>query len=122
MVLGKPVRHYREEFKEVPPAADGDVFYSCTFHKLNGAELKNCTLMHSKLVMTKPEDIIGLTMTLDCNSFNQVELSPEVFDLMLLLLCRSKGNNTKRLKIIEDVVGHDRAVELLKYTEHLERQ
>jgi len=121
MQLGAKEAYSHQVFTEVPPDADGAIFYDCTFHKLSGAMLKNCTLHSSTFAMTKPEDIIGLTVTMDCNSFKEVELSPEVFDLLLLLLCRSKGNNKKRMAIIENVVGHDRAVQLLRDTERLER-
>jgi hypothetical protein len=113
--------HARETFDEVPPATKNAVFYKCTFNKLNGGTLKDCVMYGSKFAMTKPEDIIGLTLTMDCNFFSELELSPEVFDLLLLLICRTKGNNAKRLAIIEQVVGHDRAVQVLKDTERLER-
>jgi hypothetical protein len=121
MLVGYKEQHIREVFDDVPKPANRATFYNCTFNKLNGAVLKDCVLQGSKLAMTKPEDIIGLTLTMDCNTFRDVELSPEVFDLMLLLLCRTKGNNAKRLAIIEKVVGHDRSIELLKDTERLER-
>jgi hypothetical protein len=114
-------KHIDEVFTEVPEPKDHAEFYDCTFHKLNGAVLKDCTMMGSKLVMTKPEDIIGATVTMDCFFFNELELSPEVFDLLLLLICRTKGNTKKRLAIIENIVGHDRAVQLLRETERLER-
>lgn len=107
-------------FNEVPAPIEGEMLYDCTFNKLNGGELKNCTLYGSKFAMTKPEHMVGLTITLDCATFDTLELSPEVFDYMLLLLCRTKGNNDKRLAIIEKVVGHDRSVRLLKETELLE--
>jgi hypothetical protein len=121
MPIGAKPAYSHETFEELPPDTDGAIFYDCTFKKLNGATLKNCTLHSSKFAMTKPEDIIGLTVTMDCNTFKELEFSPEVFDLLLLLICRSKGNNAKRLAIIEHVVGHDRAIQLLKYTELLER-
>lgn len=109
-----------ETFTEVPSTANDALFHRCTFHKLNGAVLKDCKLYGSRLVMTRPEDIIGITITLNCNTFNNVELSPEVFDYMLLLLCRTSGNTKKRLDIIEHIVGHDRSAMLLRETERLE--
>lgn len=113
--------HTDEEFLETPEPKNKAGFYDCTFHKLNGAVLKNCTMRGSKFAMTKPEDIIGLTLTMDCFFFSELELSPEVFDLLLLLICKTRGNTKKRLAIIEEIVGHDRAVELLKQMETLER-
>jgi hypothetical protein len=121
MQLGAKETYSHQTFTEVPPDAEGAIFYDCTFLKLNGGSLKNCVLHSSTFAMTKPEDIIGLTVTMDCNSFKELELSPEVFDLLLLLMCRTKGNNAKRMAIIENVVGHDRAVKLLRNTEDLER-
>lgn len=114
-------KHVDETFSEVPAPKDKVEFYDCTFHKLAGAVLKDCTMYGSKFAMTKPEDIIGLTLTMDCFFFDNLELSPEVFDMLLLLICKTKGNTDKRLAIIEDIVGHDRAVELLRTMKHLER-
>src|SRR5208337_2604750 len=102
-------KHSGETFTEAPAPANGALFHRCTFHKLNGAVLKDCKLYGSRFVMTKPEDIIGLTATMDCDTFNNLELSPEVFEYMLLLLCRTSGNTEKRLAIIEKVIGHDRS-------------
>ncbi len=115
-------KHSSEDITEVPAPKEGALFHRCTFHKLNGAVLKDCKLYGSKFVMTKPQDIIGVTLTMDCDTFTNVELSPEVLDYLLLLICRTSGNNTKRLAIIEKVVGHDRSVQLLKETEYLENQ
>jgi hypothetical protein len=114
-------KHIDEVFEEVPAPKRNVEFYDCTFKKLSGAVLENCSLSGCKFAMTKPEDIIGLTVTMDCFSFSNVELSPEVFDLLLLLICKSKGNTEKRKAIIKDIVGHDKAIELLRTLEHLER-
>ncbi len=113
--------HNREVFEEVPPPKNNVEFYNCTFKNLANATLTNCSLSGCKFDMTKPEEIIGLSVTMDCFSFSNLELSPEVFDLLLLLICKTKGNNEKRLAIIETIVGHDRAIELLRELEHLER-
>lgn len=114
--------HSGEIFDKAPAPADNEFFYDCVFNKLNGAVLKNCKLFGSRFAMTRPKDIIGLTVTMDCDSFSNLELSPEVFDYLLLLMCRTKGNKQKRLDIIEKVVGHDRAFQLLKETELLENE
>jgi hypothetical protein len=114
-------KHVAETFDRVPEPKKNVEFYGCTFKDLAGATLQNCSLSGCKFVMTKPEEIIGLTVTMDCFSFSNVELSPEVFDLLLLLICKSKGNTEKRKAIIEKIVGHDRAIELLRELEHLER-
>ena len=109
------------EFNKAPESSDGDKYYDCTFHKLNGVMLKNATLRGSKFAMTKPEDIIGLTITMDCFTFDSLELSEEVFDMMLLLICKTKGNTAKRLRIIRDIVGNDKAAHLLKQMKRLQQ-
>jgi len=115
-------QHSGVVYDKAPEPADNEFFYDCTFNKLNGAVLKDCKLFGSRFAMTRPGDIIGLTVTMDCASFSNLELSPEVFDYMLLLMCRTKGNKQKRLDIIEKVIGHDRAFQLLKETELLENE
>ena len=113
--------HNREVFEEAPSSKNNVEFYNCTFKKLANATLTNCSLSGCKFDMTKPEDIIGLSLTMDCFTFSNLELTPEVFDLLLLLICKTKGNTEKRLAIIENIVGHDKSVELLRTLEHLER-
>lgn len=114
-------KHMSEEFLDTPPPTSNAEFWDCTFHKLAGATLIDCSLNGCKMAMTKPQDIIGLSLTLDCFTFSNLELSPEVFDFMLLLLCKTKGNVDKRKALLENVVGHDRAIHLLREFENLER-
>jgi len=75
--------------------------------------------MNSRFLTDRIEDALGLTLTLDCHSFEDVECSPLIFDLLLLLLAKTKGNTDKRRKLIE-FVGRDRAYEILKQLEQLE--
>ena len=112
--------HIDKDFPEVPPPTDGAEFYGCTFHKLRGARLTNCVLKDCKFVMTKLEDIISVSLSFDCFTFSDLELSEEVFDALLLLICKSSGNTKKRRDIIENIVGHDRALKLLKEMKNLE--
>jgi Zn-finger protein len=111
----------RVVFDEVPPPKNNVEFYNCTFHKLGNASLTNCSFNGCKFAMTNPEDIIGLNIAMDCFTFSNLELSPEVFDMLLLLICKTKGNADKRRAIIESVVGHDRSIELLRTLERVER-
>lgn len=113
--------HVDKDFTEVPPPTDRAEFYDCTFHKLRGARLTNCSFKGCKFAMTSLEDIIGVNLAMDCFTFDNLELSPEVFDALLLLICKSKGNTKKRKDIIENIVGHDRALTLLREMETLER-
>jgi CO dehydrogenase/acetyl-CoA synthase delta subunit len=96
-----------------------ELFFNCTFKKLNNLVLKNCELNRSKFITDKVEDALGFTLTLGCMSFSNVELSELLFDLMLCLLMKSSGNTEKRRKLI-DVVGRSRVAELLKTLERLE--
>jgi hypothetical protein len=73
----------------------------------------------SKLLTDKIEDALGLTATLDCHSFDNVELSPLLFDLFLVLLLKTKGNETKRRKLIQ-VIGEDRVRQLLSQLSEIE--
>lgn len=91
---------------------ENGLFHGCTFKKLAGATLKDCDLFHSRFVTERVEDALGLTLTLDCNSFDEVEYSPLLFDLMLVLLMKTKGNNEKRRKLF-DLLGKERVRELL---------
>lgn len=95
------------------------LFFNCIFKKLNGLTLKNCDLNKSKFITDKIEDALGLTLTLTCLSFNDVELSPLVFDLILCLLLKTAGNTDKRRKIAA-VLGKDRLLELLTQMKGLE--
>lgn len=94
-------------------------FRNCTFNSLNGLTLQNCDLTESKFLTAELQKALGLTVTLNCLSFNEVELSPLLFDLMLLLLAKTKGNNKKRAALI-DVIGRARAHSLLTEMKRLE--
>lgn len=82
---------------------------------------KNCVLTESKVTAKGIDKLLGLTVTLDCNTFGDVELSEDMFDLLLLLLCKGKGNNEKRAKLLA-LVGEDRAYSLLKQMAYLENK
>ncbi len=121
----KPLRnfsaiHIDEDQSTLTGDHENALFFNCTFDKLTGLTLKNCVLDRSKFVTTDPKNMLGFTLTLNCHSFENVELSPEVFDTLLLLICKSAGNLEKRLKIINEVVGRDRSYELLKRLREIE--
>jgi hypothetical protein len=111
--IGEDCSHLRGRFFNA-------LFYDCTFSRCDGLELSNCVLEHSKLTATEPQDILGVSLTLNCHSFSNLELSPEAFDLLMLVICKSKGNHEKRRAIIEHVVGKERAIELLRKMRTLE--
>lgn len=98
---------------------DNELFFNCTFDDVRNATFKNCTMNNSKLLVNRLEDALGLTATLDCKSFHGLELSPLLFDLMVVLLLKTKGNVEKRKKLLE-VLGKERVVELLHQLEEIE--
>lgn len=82
--------------------------------------LRNCTLAQSTFLTDKIEDALGFTVTLDCMTFDDLELSPLMFDLLMVLLIKTKGNTEKRRRLI-DVLGHERLHEILKAMRQLEK-
>lgn len=91
---------------------ENELFFNCTLKDLRNTTLKNCNMQHSRVLTDDPKDALGLTVTLDCKTFQDVELSPMVFDLLLVLLLKTKGNLERRKKLL-DLVGKDRVKEIL---------
>lgn len=118
------LRHFNkttigQDCSELTGAHENELFYGCEFDKLNGLTLKHCVLNGSALATTSVKNALGFTVTLDCFSFDGVELSPLLFDLYLSLLLMTKGNEDKKELLIE-VIGRKRAESLqrlLKCTE-----
>lgn len=112
--------HIDEDLRGSPAGEhDNELFFNCTFDNVRQSTFKNCTMHNSKFLVNRIEDALGLTATLDCKSFSDLELSPLMFDLMLVLLLKTKGNDEKRKKLI-DVIGKERVVELLRKLEKIE--
>src|SRR6185503_2882822 len=106
--------HIREDNVVLEPRVYRDaLFRECVITKCSGATLINCCLAESKFDIHRVEDMLGFTVTMDCGSFANVELSDQVFDHLLLLLIREKGNKEKRLKLIEALGGKRKVAELL---------
>lgn len=112
--------HIKEDNKDTTGLHENELFFECEFKKLNGLTLKDCDLNRSKFVTDDLRDALGFTLTLDCNSFTNVEYSPLLFDLFLLMAYKSKGNDEKRDKLL-DVIGRERAEKLLRILSFLER-
>lgn len=90
----------------------GEIFYNCTFKNLTELTLDRCVLNKCRFLTDDIREARGFTLTLNCNSFRNVEFSPLLFDLYLCLLLKSTGNTEKRKKLI-DVIGRERAIEIL---------
>lgn len=117
---GKPtLRTWKEQYFNVnplvlEPRVYRDVlFRGCVITKCAGATLLSCCLTDSKFAIDKVEDMLDFTMGLDCAHFSDVEFSEKVFDYLVLLLVRSKGNTKKRLALIEALGGKKQVSRLL---------
>jgi hypothetical protein len=115
----KKKAHINENCESISGTFEDEVFFECTFKKLNGLTLKDCDLNRSKFTTDDIRDALNFTMTLNCHSFDKVEYSPLLFDLMLCLIIKTKGNTEKRKKLIE-IVGEERLREILVALSSLE--
>ena len=112
-------QHIDEDLTAIDRDFDNALLVNCKFKNLRGLTFKNCDLNYSEFLTDRIEDLLGFTLTLDCNSFQNVTLSETIFDVLLLLLFKTKGNDTKRRKLLE-VIGKEKAEALLKQLELLE--
>jgi hypothetical protein len=111
--------HIEEDCSNLTGMHDNELFFGCTFKNLNGLTLKDCDLNSSTFSVESISGSLGFTMTLGCHSFSDVEYSPLLFDLFLVLATMTRGNDEKREKL-KDVIGRDRYEKLtriLKATE-----
>lgn len=111
--------HVDERFPALSGRHNNELFYNCEFNKIANLSLTNCCLDKSKFLATELRDVLGFSVTLNCHSFSDVELSETIFDAILVLLLKTKGNTEKRRKLI-DVIGRDRLAVLLKEMSTLE--
>lgn len=103
-----------KDFTEFCPTINENVlYYNCKFKDIHNVTFKDCVMTQSELVAENIREVLGVTITLDCNSFRNVKLPEFVLDLFLLLLTKTRGNSKKRKQIL-DIVGKEKAVELLK--------
>ena len=112
-------QHINEDLTETVSDYDNALLFGCKFRKLRGRTFKNCDLNYSEFVTDNIKELLGFTLTLSCHSFKNVRLSPLVFNLLILLLLQTLGNDTKRRKLLS-VIGKKTAKELLKRMEELE--
>ena len=83
------------------------LFFDCDFENISKATLKNCDLNRSRIKPKTFRDMLDVTLTLNCHTFNEVELNELAFDAILALLISTKGNDLKRAKLV-DVIGRSR--------------
>lgn len=76
------------------------VLRDCTITKVNGARFINCDLYHSALEVDEIYHMLGVTITLDCFSFEGLRLSEVALNSILFLLTTTLGNDSKRQRIL----------------------
>lgn len=98
---------------------EGAAFHNCSFRNLNNLSLTKCDLSNSRFITDEIKDALDFTLTMNCLSFQDVEYSETLFDLLLCLMIKSKGNTEKRKKLI-GVLGEERLKTLLRLLRKLE--
>jgi hypothetical protein len=111
--------HIEEDCSEMTGTHEDGLFFGCRFHKLNDLTLKDCDLNRSEFTTDDVRDALGFTLTLNCHSFSNVKYSPLLFDLLLMMMISTRGNDAKRLKLVE-VIGKERFNQLSKILKVLE--
>lgn len=111
--------HIEKDCSQLSGMHDSELFFNCSFKDLRGLTLRNCVLNRSRFLTDTVEQAMGFTLTLDCASFANVEYSEVLFDLLLMLIIKTKGNTEKRRKLIE-VLGRERVLELGRILESME--
>jgi len=111
--------HIEEDCSEMSGTHENGLFFGCQFRKLNNLTLKDCDLNRSEFTTEDVREALGFTLTLNCHSFAGVKYSPLLFDLMLMLLVSTEGNDEKRVKLLE-VLGKDRYLKLKRILKALE--
>src|SRR5512146_2016906 len=81
--------HIDEDCTSIKGTHDNELFFNCIFEQLNGLTLRNCDLKQSKFITNSIRDALGFTLTLDCHSADNVEYSPLLFKLFLVLLYKT---------------------------------
>lgn len=73
-----------------------ELFANCVLKRVKSTIFEHCSLQFSHMQPESLDDILGVTMTLDCFSFEDVEWNELSFDAILYLLTLTRGNDEKR--------------------------
>jgi len=95
------------------------LFFNCIFGDISNVELIDCVLNRCKFTTDSLEKCRHVAITMECATFHGVELSEFLFDLIIVLLTKSTGNDSKRRKLIS-VIGKDKAKQILKSIKDLD--
>jgi hypothetical protein len=69
---------------------------ACEISRATGAEFVHCSLRDARITSSDIRDFLGVTLTLDCQTFEGLEFTEPVFDALLNLLAMTRGNDAKR--------------------------
>lgn len=72
-------------------------FVNCTMQEVRGAMFERCLLVSTKLEPQSLTDILGVTVTFDCEQFAGWEWNELAMDSMLYLMSITKGNDERRI-------------------------
>lgn len=90
-----------EHHNELLPNLEGmrfsrELFANCRLQRMRGAIFEHCSLQFSRMEPEHLDDILGVTITLDCFSFEDVQYNALALDSILYLLTLTRGNDEKR--------------------------
>ncbi len=118
-----PLRNFDHTYIDQKVSLSGvvqnNLLYNCEVTDLTGVSLINCDLNQSKILIDDIAKLCGLVLSMNCGSFRNVTLSGLVFDCMVMLLYSTKGNDSKRRKLLS-LLGKDRVKELSKNMESID--
>lgn len=78
----------------------------CRIARFRGAMLKDCVLRDCEIDPVDVRDLIGLTVTLGCSTFNRTKVSPLAMDALIYLI--SKGADAAEKKRVRAVIPPER--------------
>lgn len=98
---------------------ENTLIFNCSIHNLENVQLLNCDLNYSKLLIDNIINLRNFSCTMNCGTFENVELSPLIFDLILMLLIKSRGNEQRRKRLFR-MLGVERIRDLGQQMDKLE--
>lgn len=78
-------------------------------------------MQQSSIRPKRTEDGFGLTLTLDCYSFDEVDVNEVFLDGILYLLTLTRGRDTdEKREAIIDLIGREKYLKMRRHFENLE--
>lgn len=89
--------YYREDLGNVSGRSFANALISeCRIEKLSRARFENCDLRGTEIAASSLDDLLGVTLTLDCFTFKGLRMSSFSFKSMLYLMTMTEGNDEER--------------------------